>query len=102
MDVLKRFRMMNCKLAPTPIALGTNLNKEDVGYNVDPSLFKILVGNIIHLTATRPYIMYILSLISRFMDSPKDLHWQVGKIIIRYIVGTSGYDILYSKTSNVF
>lgn len=35
------------------------------------------------------------------MESLKDSHWQVGKRILKYI-GTIGYDILYSITSNDF
>ena len=34
-DVLKRFKMLNCKPAVTPIATGTKLSKEDDGSKVD-------------------------------------------------------------------
>ena len=40
-DVLKRFRLMNYKSTKTPIAIGTKLNKEDSGSNVDPSLILV-------------------------------------------------------------
>jgi hypothetical protein len=40
LDLLKIFRMMNCKEAPTLLATRTKLNKEDKGSNVDPNLFK--------------------------------------------------------------
>jgi len=87
MDVLKRFEMMNSKPTPTPIVSRTKLNKEDKGSNADPNLFKILVGNLMYLTTTRPYIMYASNSIPRFMESPKDSHWQVGKIILISIIG---------------
>ena len=73
-DVLKRFRMMNCKPAITPIATGTKLSKEDDGSKVDPTLYKRLVGSIMYLTATRSDIMFAVSLISRFMELPKNTH----------------------------
>jgi hypothetical protein len=97
-EVLKRFRMLNCKTTPTPVATGTKLSKEDCSPNVDPTLYKRLVGSLMYLTATRPDIMFAVSLISRFMESPKDSHWQVGKRILRYVAGTSSYGILYSST----
>jgi hypothetical protein len=102
MDMLKRFMMKNYKPTPTPIATEKKLDKEDVGPNVDPTLFKRLVGSLMYLTATRPYIMHVVSFIFKFMKSPKDSHWQVGKRILRYITKIAGYDILYSNTSNDF
>ena len=71
-EVLKIFNMCSCKTSPTPVITGLKLRKDDEGLTLDPTLFKRLVGNLIYLTATRPNIMYGLSLISRFMDSPKD------------------------------
>ena len=78
-DVLKRFKMLNWKSPSTPMATGLKLIKEDKGTEVDPSLFKRFVGNLMYLTTTRPDIMYAFSLISRFMETPKDSHWQTGK-----------------------
>lgn len=62
MDLLKRFMMINCKPTPTPIAIGTNLNKEDVGPNVDPTLSKKLIGSLMYLTAIVPYTLCMLSI----------------------------------------
>ena len=53
-----------------------------------------------YLTATRPDIMYGVSLISRFMESPKDSHWQAGKRILRYVSGTKDLGIMYSTSEN--
>ena len=74
-DVLKRFKMLNCDPTSTPVATGLKLSKEDKGKKVDPSLFKILVGILMYITATRRYIMHAITLISRFMETPMDSHW---------------------------
>ena len=71
------------------------MSKDDEGYTVDPTLFKMLVGSLMYLTAIRPNIMYGVSLISRFMESPKDSHWQAGKRILRYVNGTKNLGIMY-------
>jgi len=84
-DVLKGFRMINCKAIPTPIPTRTKLNKEDKGSNVDPTLFKRSVGSLMYLIATRPNIMFADILVSKFMETPKEVHWQVGRRILRYI-----------------
>ena len=99
LDVLKRFKMINSKVIATPISTWTKLNKEDQSPDVDPTLFKKLVGSLIYLTATITYIMFVVKLISRFMETPKEVHWQVDKRILRYIAGTISYDILYSNTN---
>ena len=85
--------MTNCKTNPTPVIIGLRLSKDDEGSTVDPMLFKSLVGSLMYLTATRPNIMYGVSLISRFMESPKDSHWQTGKRILRYVSGTKDLGI---------
>ena len=53
-----------------------------------------------YLTATKPEIMYGVSLILRFMESPKESHWQEGKIILRYVSGTKYLGIMYSTSEN--
>jgi hypothetical protein len=99
MDVLKRFSMMNYKPTPTPIATRKKHDKEEVGPNAYPTLFKILVVSLMYLTATRLDILYVVSFIYRFMEYPKDSHWQVGKIILRYI--GEQQDMLYYISSLV-
>ena len=94
-EVLKRFNMQNNKPSSTPTVMGLKLSKEDCSKNVNPTLYKTMVNSLIYLTATRLDIMYAVSLISRFMETPKETHWQVGKIILRYVNGTKEYGVLY-------
>lgn len=79
---------------------GLKLSKEDDGSLVDPKLFKMMVGSLMYLTTTSPDIIYGVSLISRFMESPEDSHWQAGKRILRYVCGTKNYEILYSTVDD--
>jgi hypothetical protein len=52
--------------------LGLKLSKEDSRKRVRPTLCKTMVGRLMYLTATRPVTMHVVSLISRFMKSPRD------------------------------
>ena len=90
------FNMMNCKAAPTSIVTGLKLSNDDKGYKVDSNLYKQLVGSLMHLTATRSYIIFLVSLISRFMESPKVSHWEGGKGILKYVSGTRNYGIFWN------
>eukprot|EP00253_Pinus_taeda_P007821 PITA_07821 len=82
-QVLSRFNMQECKAAITPTVMGLKLSREDSSKDFDPSLYKSIVGSLMYLTTTRPDIMYAVSLISRFMERPKEAHWQAAKIILR-------------------
>eukprot|EP00253_Pinus_taeda_P032940 PITA_32940 len=95
--LLKRFRMENFKHVPTTAATGTKLSKDDVGSDVNSTLFKRLVGSLMYLTATGPDIMQGVSLNSRFMETPKDTHWSAGKRILRCIAGTRDCGIMYAR-----
>ena len=41
--ILERFKMHNSKAAPTPIAIGLKLSKEDCSKSVNPILYKSMV-----------------------------------------------------------
>eukprot|EP00253_Pinus_taeda_P005777 PITA_05777 len=81
--------MQNNKVAVTPTVMGLKLTKEDNNKDFDPKLYKSIVGSLMYLTATRPDIMHAVSLISRFMERPKETRWQAAKRILRK--NTSGY-----------
>ena len=71
-EVFKKFNMQNNKPSSTPTIMGLKLRKEECSKNVNLTLYKSMVGSLMYLTATRPDIMYAVSLISRFMDTPKE------------------------------
>jgi hypothetical protein len=41
-----------------------------------------------------------VSLISRFMETPKESHWKEGKRILRYVNGTKDFGIMYSTSED--
>ena len=74
-EVLEIFNMQESKAAITPTVMGLKLSREDNSKDFDPSLYKSIVGSFMYLTATGPDIMHAISLISRFMERPKEAHW---------------------------
>eukprot|EP00253_Pinus_taeda_P018881 PITA_18881 len=99
-EVLGRFNMQECKAAITPTVMGLKLSIEDSSKDFDPSLYKSIVGSLMYLTTTRPDIMFAVSLISRFMERPKETHWQATKRILRYVKGTKRFGILYTSSES--
>ena len=50
-----------------------------------------------YLTTTRPDLMFIVSLISRYMERPTESHLLAVKRALRYVKGTVSFGIFYKK-----
>jgi len=64
-EVLEKFGLQNVK---NPIVPRYKLTKDVGGLKVDATIYKQMVGSRMYLTATRPNLMYVVSLLARFMD----------------------------------
>ncbi|KAK4395665.1 Retrovirus-related Pol polyprotein from transposon RE2 [Sesamum angolense] len=98
--LLKKFKMESCKTITTPLVTGEKYQKEDGSQKVDGSMYRSLIGSLLYLTATRPDIMFATSLISRFMQSPSQVHYAAAKRILRYLRGTKDFGIWYKSTND--
>ena len=94
-ELLEKFRMSNCNPICTPVATGLRLTKKGEGRDINPTLFKSLIGSLRYLTITRPDIVYGVGLLSRYMERPKESHWVAAKRILRYIKGTKDLGLFY-------
>jgi hypothetical protein len=74
------------------------LSKFEGGELVDNTIYRQLNGSLIYLTNTRPDLSYVVSILSRFMQQPRDNHWNAMKRVLRYIPGTKDFGLLYKKT----
>ncbi|GKV53318.1 hypothetical protein SLEP1_g59850, partial [Rubroshorea leprosula] len=95
--VLNIFQMKNCNSVTTPIDKGVKVIKDPRGRFVDNKLYKQIVGSLMYLTTTRPDILLGVSLISRYLEHPKELHLQTAKRIFRYLCGTADSRLFYKK-----
>ena len=59
-----------------------------------------LVGKLIYLTITRPNISFAVGVVSQFMQSPHNDHWDAVIRILRYIKRTPGQGLLYEDKGN--
>ncbi|KAL0357030.1 UNVERIFIED_CONTAM: Retrovirus-related Pol polyprotein from transposon TNT 1-94 [Sesamum calycinum] len=97
--LLKKFKMESCKTVTTPLVTGEKFHKEDGSQKVDGSMYRSLIGSLLYLTATRPDIMFAACLLSRFMQSPSQVHYAAAKRILRYLRAEAEY-IAAAATSN--
>ena len=96
-EILERFNMAQCNSVHNPVVPGFKLTKDEEGVAADSTVYKQIVGSLMYLTATRPDLMFSVSLISRYMERPTDSHFQAAKRILRYIKGTIVFGIFYKK-----
>ncbi|KAM0989066.1 hypothetical protein FF1_013044 [Malus domestica] len=99
-EILKKFKMEYCKPISTPVECRVKLTKHDEGESVDPTFFKSLVGSLCYLTCTKPNILYVVGLVSRYMENPTTTHLKTVKRILRYLKGTVNFGLFYSSSDN--
>lgn len=98
--VLRKFNMEECKPTATPMNQKERFCKEDEAKRVDERLYKSLIRCLMYLIATRPDIMYAMSLLSRYMHCASEIHFQAAKRILRYVKGTIDYGIRFSQVKS--
>ena len=92
--------MKRCKVISTSLAHNENLFKEDCGDKANPIVYRSLIGNLLYLTTTRPNLMFVATLLTRFMNFLGQVHFGVAKRMLRYVEGTTDYGIWYSPSKN--
>ena len=99
-EILKKFNMENCKSMSTPICQKEKLFKDDGADQVDETFYRSLIGCLMCLTATRPDVLYAISVLSRFINCANEFHFKAAKRVLRYVKGTLSYGIkFYSSQS---
>ncbi|KAG7536804.1 Ribonuclease H-like superfamily [Arabidopsis suecica] len=96
-EVIERFGMQHHNPVCNPIVPGQKIGRDVAGEKIDATLYKQMVGSLMYLTATRPDLMFVVCLISRFMASPTQLHLAVAKRVLRYLKGTLDCGVWYKR-----
>nr|GFB09022.1 putative RNA-directed DNA polymerase [Tanacetum cinerariifolium] len=81
-EILARFNMEYCNGVKNPIVPGCKLVKDDHSGFINATLYKQMVGCIMYLTATRPDLMFVVSLLSRYMEAPTEQHMATMKRVL--------------------
>ncbi|WVZ48979.1 hypothetical protein U9M48_000364 [Paspalum notatum var. saurae] len=92
-DLLKRFKMDDCKPIDTPISTNTALEVDESGIKVDQTLYRSMIGSLLYLCASRPDIMFSVCLCAQFQADPKESYLTVVKRILSFeLLGYSDSD----------
>ena len=90
-EILKKFDMVYCKPMITPMITNLKTLRSSESSPVDASRYRQLVGSLIYLVNTRPYIFFAVNVLSQFQVELKHDHCMAANHILRYQRGTINY-----------
>lgn len=83
-------------LAPTHL----KFTKDEIGVDMDQSLYRSIIGSLLYLTASKLDITFIVRVYARYQFETKMSQITQVKRILKYTNGTSDYGMLYSHNEN--
>ncbi|KAL7723797.1 hypothetical protein ACLKA6_008698 [Drosophila palustris] len=99
--MLRRFGMIDCKPAMTPIETKCNLKSLEVAdqHDMNRYPYQNLIGALMFISATtRPDIAYSVNFLSQFNCGYGIEHWKAAKRVLRYLKGTQDLGLLFKCT----
>ena len=76
-EILHKFGMENKNAIKTPMVPRFKLIKDEGGTKVDSTQYKQMIGSLMYIIVSKPDLTYVMSLVSRYMENPRELHmWQ--------------------------
>ena len=103
-SLLEKYRMMECKPVPTPLAEKEVLSSEQCPAAESDEEFpdyRGVVGGLLFLaTHTRPDISFAVSSLSKFLSNPGSAHWIAAKRVLRYLRGSMDITLSYRRSQN--
>ncbi|GJR99511.1 retrovirus-related pol polyprotein from transposon TNT 1-94 [Tanacetum coccineum] len=88
-EMLKKFGLEDSKPTKTPMSTEIKFTKDDEANYVDYTKYQGMIGSLLYLTASRPDIMFSVSLCARFQENPKTTYLEAVKRIF------SNYGVIY-------
>ena len=95
--ILEKRGLLNCNSSQTPLEARVKFSKNGGGSRVDPTVFRSIVGSLRYLTHTRPDLLYLVGILSRYMETPTSDHLSAANRILRYVKGTLNFGLIYLK-----
>ena len=93
--------MMGSRLVDTPMDSNIQFSKDEGEDFVDASRYRRLVGKLIYLTVTRPDITFVVGIVSQFMQTPEQQHWEAVCYILRYLKSAPDKGLVLKPSDNL-
>ena len=73
-DILRRFRMEDCRSMSTPMVTNWKKLHASKGELVDPTLYRQLIGSLMYMVNSRIDLCFVMNTLSQFMVEPRRVH----------------------------
>ena len=73
------------------------LVKDAKGILVNFTQYRHIMESLRYLTHTRLALLYVVGIVSRYMEKPTMMHHQAVKHILCYVKGTTSYELKYQR-----
>ena len=100
-DLLSKAGITNNKTVSTPLEYNAKLTPLDGEPISDATRYRQLVGSLIYLTITQPDNSHAVGMVSKFMDTPRSVHYAIILRILQYVKGTLYHGLHYSYRSSL-
>ncbi|XP_057730257.1 uncharacterized mitochondrial protein AtMg00810-like [Arachis stenosperma] len=100
-DLLARAGITDSRTESTPIEPNVRFTPMDGTILDNLTLYRQLVGGLVYLTVTRPYIAYPVHVLSQFLSAPRTTHYAAVLRILRYVKGTLFHGLYFSAHSSL-
>jgi len=100
MDILEETGLVSSKSVDTPMNPNTKLLPNQGEPISDLEQYRRLVGKLNYLTVTRHDISFVVSMVSQFLNSPCEDHWNAVICILKYIKRFPGKELLYGSNNH--
>ena len=81
-NLVKIFGLDSKKHASTPMSSSTKLSSDPSGVEVNPTLYRSIIGNLLYLTTSRLDISFSVGVCAQFQAAPKESHMIAVKKVI--------------------
>nr|GEW23512.1 retrovirus-related Pol polyprotein from transposon TNT 1-94 [Tanacetum cinerariifolium] len=98
---LKKYGLTSTDYVDTPMIENKKIKEDLQGKPVDATLYRGIIGSLMYLIASRPDLIYVVCLCSRYQAKHTEKHLQAMKQIFRYLKGTINMGLCYSKDTDM-
>ena len=96
---INEFGMEILGKASTPTEIGLNLDSEDSPLLGNDNLYRQAVGSLLYLSnCTRPDLSFSVGVLSRYLCSPREVHWKAVQRTFQYLNQSSNCGIVFKDT----
>eukprot|EP00253_Pinus_taeda_P026077 PITA_26077 len=99
-DLLNRFGMVECNSLSIPMEQNLKLTSIEGKEFEDATKYRQLVGSLNYLTTTKPDILFVVGILSIFLQKPYEGHSSTTKRVLKHLKGIQDFGLKYTQRSH--